>query len=258
MRTGSIYIIRNKCNDKVYIGQTTQSVEERFKQHLKPSQIKRFHYKLYRAMDKYGKENFYVETLETDIPYEQLDNKEIYYIEKFDSFKNGYNSTLGGDVKTIYKIDDIDDIVNRLKRGDLIRDVAKDYGVCTTTINRCLDAYGIDSYEIQDHKKNGYYLKLPREKIKELYLQGKSHKEIASELKIDPRSVSRVVKEYGIGKKKMIDYSKLDLGAILEDYHRWQNGEIKLKDVWAKYGLNQNSIKYILKITNQPKEKSID
>lgn len=113
MRTGYIYIIKNTCNNKVYIGQTTLSVEERFKQHLKPSQIKRCRYKLYKAMEKYGKENFYVETLESDVPYDKLDEREIYYINMYDSFHNGYNSTQGGDTKTIYKIDDIQEIVEK-------------------------------------------------------------------------------------------------------------------------------------------------
>ena len=35
MWEGFIYKITNDINDKVYIGQTTQTVEDRFKQHLK-------------------------------------------------------------------------------------------------------------------------------------------------------------------------------------------------------------------------------
>lgn len=58
-QTGSIYIIRNKINDKVYIGQTTMTVHERFMYHLKPSvHKKRGTYKIYNAMAKYGKKIF--------------------------------------------------------------------------------------------------------------------------------------------------------------------------------------------------------
>lgn len=58
-----IYIIKNYINDKVYIGLTTRTVEIRFKEHLKllksnQSQL------IHRAINKYGKNNFYVETLE--------------------------------------------------------------------------------------------------------------------------------------------------------------------------------------------------
>ena len=67
---------------------------------------------------------------------------------------------------------------------------------------------------------------------------------------INERSVSRVVKELGIGKRNMIDYSSLDLDAILMDLDRVSSGEIKKKEVLDKYGLNQHSIKVINKIKN--------
>ena len=50
-------------------------------------------------MNKYGSDKFYYEVLEDNVPYELLDEREVYYIEKFDSFHNGYNSTPGGDKK---------------------------------------------------------------------------------------------------------------------------------------------------------------
>ena len=47
-------------------------------------------------MNKYGIEHFHIELIEeTDNPEE----REIYWIEKLGSFKNGYNATLGGDGK---------------------------------------------------------------------------------------------------------------------------------------------------------------
>lgn len=202
-------------------------------------------------MNKYGSENFYCELLEENIPYENLDEREIYYIERFDSFHNGYNSTPGGDVKTIYKIEDVNDIIVRLQKGDLIKDIADDYDVCTHTIRRTLQAYGIDTpYIIQEHSKKEYLRTLPREEIKELYEKGLSHQKIADELGINQRSVSRVVKELGIGVRNIIDYSSLDLDAILIDFERAKTGEIKKKDVLEKYGLNQHSLKVIKKMKN--------
>ena len=53
---------------------------------------------LYNAMNKYGPENFSIEQIEecnSDIVNEQ----EIYWIEFYGSFKNGYNATFGGDGK---------------------------------------------------------------------------------------------------------------------------------------------------------------
>lgn len=202
-------------------------------------------------MNKYGSENFYCETLEENIPYEKLDEREVYYIEKFDSFHNGYNSTPGGDKKTIYKIEDVDKIIERLKNGDLIKDIASDYNVHPYTIRRTLQAYDINTpYSIQKHDKKEYLRTLPREKIKKLYENGFQHIEIAKMLNIDPHSVTRILKEFGISKNNMIDYNSLDLDAILDDFKRAENREIKKKDVLEKYGLNQHSLKVIKKLKN--------
>ena len=104
-RSYSIYIIKNKINKKVYIGQTCQSPKERFAQHMKPSTHKtRGSYKLYNAIKKYGKENFYFEVLEKNISKKEIDEKEIYYINLYDSYYNGYNSTKSWMfVKQLYK-----------------------------------------------------------------------------------------------------------------------------------------------------------
>ncbi len=83
MGTGYIYIIRNTKNDKVYIGQTTLTPQERFSQHMKDSTLKyKGNIEFYIAVKEIGKEKFYVETLECEVPVEKLDEREIFYIEK--------------------------------------------------------------------------------------------------------------------------------------------------------------------------------
>lgn len=92
-----IYQITNDINNKIYIGKTELSIEERFKEHCKEV-FRREDEKrpLYRAMRKYGKEHFHISLIEeTNSPNE----RETYWIEKKQSFKNGYNATLGGDGK---------------------------------------------------------------------------------------------------------------------------------------------------------------
>lgn len=87
---GLIYMYRNKLNDKKYIGQTSRSLNARHWQHLHSD------YYIDRALKKYGVENFELIILEDNIPNEQLNEKEMYYIEKYDSYINGYNLTIGG------------------------------------------------------------------------------------------------------------------------------------------------------------------
>lgn len=95
---GLIYKITNNINGKIYIGQTYQTLENRWKKHIQ--QIDDGSY-FHNSLKKYGIENFSCEILEENIDESELNNKEIYYISKFNSFafapnSNGYNTTKGG------------------------------------------------------------------------------------------------------------------------------------------------------------------
>lgn len=187
MRKSVIYIIKNTCNDKVYIGQTKQAVEERFRQHLKPSTFKkRGTYKIYNAMAKYGKENFYYEVLEKNIEECDVDKKEIFYISKYDSFKNGYNSTNGGDSKTICKVTDLEKLKELSEKGISYKEIAKEFGVNKATIQRTLHSMGI--------KKNNIVSKEYLIKNKET----KTNIQMADELGVSTATISRAFKKFGI------------------------------------------------------------
>ena len=147
MKTGSIYIIRNTVNDKVYIGQTTVDVKTRFSQHCKNSTIKNRHYKLYNAMKKYGKDNFYCDVLEKNVNINNLDDREIFFINKYNSFENGYNSTKGGDGRTINNEYDENEIVRLYKSRESEQAIASMYGISNATISRVLKKLGIKTRE---------------------------------------------------------------------------------------------------------------
>ena len=96
---GTLYLLRNKINDRKYIGKTYKSLEERFKEHIKASRKEVSKNRdLYKAFNFFGHENF--EMIELGC-YEQgvLEEKETEYIIKYNTYKNGYNQTLGGDGK---------------------------------------------------------------------------------------------------------------------------------------------------------------
>ena len=97
---GKIYMIRNEVNGKRYIGQTVNSLEERFKQHKHGTrQPKKNMTKLQKAMDKYGKPMFTITLIEDNIDtIELLAEREKFFIEKFNT-KEEYNSTNGGENK---------------------------------------------------------------------------------------------------------------------------------------------------------------
>lgn len=92
---GYIYIIKNKINSKVYIGQTRKTINDRWKEHLSNVFIR--DQAIYLAMRKYGIENFYIEELEYVENDNYIDNREIFYIRKYNSLApNGYNLILTG------------------------------------------------------------------------------------------------------------------------------------------------------------------
>jgi group I intron endonuclease len=83
---------------KSYIGQTQISLNERWKGHIYDSS--RYHTKFCRAIKKYGVDVWIFEILEEISDVNFLNDREIYWINFFDSKKNGYNSTTGGKQRT--------------------------------------------------------------------------------------------------------------------------------------------------------------
>ena len=93
---GRIYKITNKENGLIYIGCTVNSLEKRFGEHLSRCFTSEYKSKLYNSMKKYGQENFTIELIEEcdlNIIYET----EKKYVEQYDSYNNGLNSTIGGE-----------------------------------------------------------------------------------------------------------------------------------------------------------------
>lgn len=94
-----IYKITNLINQKCYIGQST-NIQKRWTAHRSAAHNphNRAHYSshLYRAMRKYGIENFRFEILE-ECSVSLLNQKEREYIQKYNSCFAGYNESLGGD-----------------------------------------------------------------------------------------------------------------------------------------------------------------
>ena len=97
-----IYKITNLVNGKIYIGQTTNTLEYRFDQHLREARYSqnnntRNNY-FHNALNYYGKDNFKAEIIDTAETLEELNKKEIYWINYYNSINKsiGYNLQEGG------------------------------------------------------------------------------------------------------------------------------------------------------------------
>ena len=95
--SGYIYIIKNTKNKKVYIGQTTKTINERWTEHKYHAEVQDRNQLIYSAMKKHGVENFYIEELYEASKDESLDDLEILFIKQYNSMTpNGYNMVKGG------------------------------------------------------------------------------------------------------------------------------------------------------------------
>lgn len=86
-----IYKITNINNNKVYIGQTTRSLKTRMYDHIAKanSGMQR---KLQKAIVEFGKEKFKIEQICICSDAKTADELELYYIKKYNSIENGYNT----------------------------------------------------------------------------------------------------------------------------------------------------------------------
>ena len=120
-----IYKITNKVNGKVYIGQSIRPIEQRFLRHINDAVNNILDTHFARAIRKYGKENFYIELVETCDNQTELNLREQYWIRKYDSINNGYNETdatskCGGNTymsKTESEMNEISEKIIKTKLG---------------------------------------------------------------------------------------------------------------------------------------------
>ena len=88
-----IYKITNIQNNKVYIGQTIRPVKDRFNRHINDALNNIIDTHFARAIRKYGKENFIIEQIDTAQTQDELNQKERYWIQYYNSVEEGYNET---------------------------------------------------------------------------------------------------------------------------------------------------------------------
>lgn len=140
-----IYIIKNRVNNKVYIGQSVDA-GHRFITHCKRSSIKD-HLLIDIDIQKYGAHNFWYEILESQI--ENYNEREQYWIRQYNSlYPNGYNILNGGDEPPVYyaidhpfasikDINEVRQIKDELRNTSMsLSEIAKQHNISKRTVLR--------------------------------------------------------------------------------------------------------------------------
>lgn len=195
-----VYKITNQINNKVYIGQTKQNLKVRFDQHFNTTK----HISLIkRAMEKYGKENFLIESLYYGEDYNAKE-KEYISFYKSNNPNFGYNILPGGEEPPRFYGDESPfalydekwffETVDLLKNSNLeMKDIAKKQGCNRTTLSR------INTGRIRKQDNLNYPIrktslsKLEVFKIQWLFLNSDlSQGEIAELLNVKTRTVKAI------------------------------------------------------------------
>lgn len=190
---GFIYKITNIVNNKSYIGQTIQSVKERFYQHCSNKCSREVaNMAIHRAIKKYGKKNFIIEVIE-EVEKENLNDREIYWISYYNTYNDGYNSTKGGQIghKEFRKLD-TSSIIELYNSGKSLRYVGKLFNVDKQTIKDLLLRNNIELRTTRTYKLS----QNDREMIIKDYNSGLSRKNILSKWGISKSYLSQLINGY--------------------------------------------------------------
>lgn len=262
-RQGIIYQYTNLINGKVYIGQTTTSLETRHKKHL--SQLNDNTY-FHRAIKKYGIENFNLIILEQDIPLEILDEREIYWIKEKDAYYRsgkGYNLTKGGQWSnstqklTGKQVEEIQQLLATTTRN--LADIGTQYQVslsCISDINRGKTFHdSMLNYPIRPAVERSYLnMEIVDNILNLLLTTDKTQDEIAELCNVKAYTVGEINRGnnswcpldlvYPLRKPiQAYTYNnKIQQNDVVEIIKELIYTNTKIEDIASKYGLKKNTV----------------
>ena len=140
---GFIYMITNTNNNKKYIGKTSYTIEDRWKEHCRNFQYLRDNMPIHKAMLKYGIDSFSITQIE-ECDNEKLSEREQYWIAYYDTYNNGYNATLGGDGVVKFNQEEMAELWSE---GKTVAEICNLTGAERHTVSKNLNLYGITTQQ---------------------------------------------------------------------------------------------------------------
>lgn len=203
-KTGKIYKIVNDINNKIYIGQTVNTLKKRFSGHCCYSKSDRSgNMYIKRAIHKYGKEHFKIELIE-ECSLEQLNEREKYWIAYYDSYNNGYNLTTGGQDFNNFASNSLENTIDIKKFEEYIIEfkplaieVAKHFGICKCSVYNLIHKLNnpnliLESYNPRKGKE------INSEEVIDKYNEGWSILDMTKYFKVTKKRVSKILHDCNI------------------------------------------------------------
>lgn len=259
-RTGCIYKIENKVNNKIYIGQTVQNPFDRLKEHFRHCTVGDVKNGLYSDMRLYGISSFTIEVVEDEIALDELDAKEIYYISKFNCVTpNGYNLTRGGQYdehSNKLTQENVREIISRIRAGAAFKDLAVIFNVNYSTISdiNCGDTLHFKDETYPIRQQIGAKKNFSEDIIQEIYSmlgQGFSLTAIGSKFDTSAQTIRRINlgeiyihndMKYPIRKFARSNVSNEVLSNILFDL---ENTKLSYNEIARKYDVDRHTVSSI-------------
>ena len=264
-----IYIIKNDVNSKVYIGQAIDS-KRRFQSHCKPSSVILNNSLISKAIQKYGKQHFYYEILESQI--KNYNEREKYWIKYYNSLNPfGYNILEGGDEaplmpgclhpESCLSIQDVEDLTFELQNTDIsFIELAKKYGFKSNTsiseFNKGKTYFRENIvYPIRPNPHNGKLSNKDVDEIIELLkFTYRSFESIGVQYGVEGRAISRINRgifhlrnneQYPIREGQIGRYIPLTYEQVTEIIEQLMTTKDSLNAIGRRFGVDGRVIKGI-------------
>jgi len=191
-----VYAIRNKKNNKVYIGSTSGSKDRRWNQHLCMLRAKKHSYLFQNDWDSSLEDDWQFIVLEENIEYRLLGMVESYWIQQYKSndpnygYNKKYNYTREWISRRNKKMLSISmEMIEDLKSGMTYRDIASKYGVSAGTVwdvrKKHLPYLDIKHHILSDSDE---------EKVVKMIAEGSKVFEIATKFKVSESVIFSIKK----------------------------------------------------------------
>lgn len=215
-RGAKVYRATSRTTGKFYIGKTTQSLEERIRGHRYEAKNRPGSSHFYRAWNKYGEEDFEWDILETCVDNEAACALEQIYISLYDTYDNGYNSTLGGENPPIHTgprseewkesisdarkqltDEEIEELRFEYAEGDIsFKDLARQWGISKSSCFRYVRRISRLGGQLTVAKVTAKLTHEQAEEIRTKYETGDyTQTQLAKEYGVSQRMISRVVRQ---------------------------------------------------------------